>query len=148
MATSSNYRCGYFFPSHFIWAITTCKSLSAATLNSSFPATQSNGSKRTHWIPVNYEQLGADRVILFDFTDKWVYVVEIKGTTTTPVRTPEGHYFAAYKRVSSIARRKLTKTRWKLFKDAGIITNQADAQRRRKLTKTRYEDCVALQKTL
>lgn len=52
-----------------------------------------------------------DRVILFDLSDKYLGVIDIKDTTQTPVRTPDGFHFAAYRRVRGFARRRLVPNR-------------------------------------
>lgn len=100
-----------------------------------------------YYATLNDVYSSGDRVVLFDFTTKWIYVVEIKDTTKTPFRTPQGRYFAAYKRVSGISRRELKTNRLQLFKKAGLITNRADARRRRKLNTASYEEFVTLLNT-
>lgn len=79
-----------------------------------------------------------DRVIFFDLNNKSVGVVEIKDTTQTPVRTPDGLHFAAYRRVRGFARRRLVPNRWKALKAAGLLKRKDDAYLTRKLSKERF----------
>jgi HKD family nuclease len=83
-----------------------------------------------------------DRVVLFDLTNKSVAVFEIKETTRTPQRTPDGIHFAAYRRVRGIPRRKLGPKRWKSLRSVGLIRLKADAYLIRKLSPKRFERFV------
>jgi HKD family nuclease len=80
-----------------------------------------------------------DRVILFDLSDKYLGVIESKDTTQTPVRTPDGFHFAAYRRVRGFARRRLVPNRWKALKAAGLLKRKDDAYVTRKLSKERFD---------
>jgi HKD family nuclease len=80
-----------------------------------------------------------DRVILFDLSDKYLGVIEIKDTTQTPVRTPDGCHFAAYRRVRGFVRRRLVPNRWKALKAAGVLKRKDDAYVTRKLSKERFD---------
>lgn len=79
-----------------------------------------------------------DRVILFDLSDGFLAVIEIKDTTQTPDRTPDGHHFAAYRRLRRFARRRLVKNRWKAIEAAGLLNRKDDAYQTRKLSKKRF----------
>jgi HKD family nuclease len=80
-----------------------------------------------------------DRVILFDLSDKYLGVIEIKDATKTPVRTPDGFHFAAYRRVQGFARRRLVMNRWKALKAAGLVKRKDDAYVTRKMSKVRFD---------
>ncbi len=80
-----------------------------------------------------------DRVILFDLTDKSLGVVEVKDTTKTPVRTPDGYHFAAYRKLRGYTRRRLVPNRWKALKAAGLLRRKDDAYVTRKLSKERFD---------
>ncbi|MBN9519470.1 hypothetical protein J0H58_13260 [bacterium] len=80
-----------------------------------------------------------DRVILFDLSDNFLGLIEIKDTTRTPERTPDGHHFAAYRQVKGFARRRLVKNRWKALKAAGLLRRKDDAYLTRKMAKERFD---------
>jgi hypothetical protein len=65
-------------------------------------------------------------------------VVQIKGTTKTPVRTPDGYYFAAYRKIRRYSRRKLITNRWKALKAAGLLKRRDDAQRTKRLSQQQF----------
>jgi len=77
-------------------------------------------------------------VILFDLSDGFLAVIEIKDTTLTPDRTPYGHPFAAYRRLRRFARCRLVKNSWKAIKTAGLLNRKDDAYQTRKLSKKRF----------
>jgi HKD family nuclease len=79
-----------------------------------------------------------DRVILFDLNDRVLCAVEVKETTRTPVRTPDGFHFAAYRPLRGLARRRLVPSRWDALKAAGLLRRKADAHPTRKLSEGRF----------
>lgn len=97
--------------------------------------------RRGHW----YFSTGqttfrpGDRVALFDTAAGFLELVQIVDATRTPVRTPDGWHFAAYRRVQRVARRKLVPNRWKALKDAGLLKKKGDAFLTRKLSAQTFE---------
>jgi hypothetical protein len=83
-----------------------------------------------------------DRIVLFDLSDRNVVVVEIKETTQTPKRTPDGSHFAAYRRVRGACLRRLVPKRWKSLKLAGLIRLKSDVHMTRKLSAAKFEAFV------
>ncbi len=83
-----------------------------------------------------------DRVVLFDLIGNHVRIVEIKETTETPDKTPDGIFFAAYKENPTFPKRKLIRARWKFLKESQLIKRQSDAQTTRKLSKNKFEAFV------
>ncbi len=80
-----------------------------------------------------------DQVVLSDLSDKYLGVVEIKDTTQTPVRTPDGSHFAAYRKIRGYSRRKLVPNRWKALKAAGLLKRKDDAYVTKRLSKERFD---------
>lgn len=113
-------------------------------------------AKTTNWGKKNYDYFNdaksfkiGDRVVLFDFNSNRIKVVEVTDTTRTPVKTPDGLYFAAHKRVRSIPSRKWSTLRHSSLKRAKLIRSKADAEEEKKLTGKKYDAFVAnLKKTV
>lgn len=84
-----------------------------------------------------------DQAILFDLGSRWLSAVEIVDTTTTPVRTPDGKHFAAYRLIKGIPYRRLVSNRWKSLKSAGLLKRKDDAYRARRLTKEKFDLFIA-----
>ena len=84
-----------------------------------------------------------DRVVLFNLGQKNVSVVEIKETTRTPKRTPDGFHFAAYRSVKGTRLRNLIPKRWKSMKSAGLIRLKGDVHSIRRLSAKKFEAFVA-----
>ena len=80
-----------------------------------------------------------DRILLFDFAACYVQLVEVVDTTRTPIRTPDGQQFTAYRQVAKTHRRKLGQPLWRKLKDSTSITSKSDAQAARKLTSAVFE---------
>jgi HKD family nuclease len=80
-----------------------------------------------------------DLVILFDLIDNSVRAVEIKDTTKTPVRTPDGRHFAACRPVPGFHRRKLVPKRWKELKLAGLLKKKDEAFVKRRISKQDFD---------
>jgi HKD family nuclease len=106
-------------------------------------------SKATNWDKKGFGSFSdakayraGDRVILFDFLDDRIKVVQITDTTRTPVRTPDGVHFAAYKRVPRISLRKWCPSRRASLKIAGLIKGTADAETQTKLNEQQYRAFV------
>jgi hypothetical protein len=74
-----------------------------------------------------------DRIFLFDFAGrrKFVSLVKVKDFTRTPVSTPDGRWFVAYKPLRG-ARRILTKTFWTEYESIGL--KKKSVRRLRRLT--------------
>lgn len=83
-----------------------------------------------------------DRVILFDLKDKVIRIMEIKDTTETPIVTPDGVHFAAYKVVHGIPERKLVANRWRFLKASNLLKRRGDAENTRKLSEGTFEKYV------
>ena len=73
------------------------------------------------WRPIFRD---GDQVILFDLSDKHMEVIEVKDTTKTPGRTPDGSHFAAYRRIKGYSQRRLVPNRWKPLKAAGLLKRE------------------------
>jgi len=91
-------------------------------------------SETTNWDDKRYERFNTggrhpyrmgDQIFLFDFEGKRLSLVQVKDTTRTPIPTPDGRYFVAFKRVRNYSRRFSTKL-WKQLEDVGI--SEEDAQ--------------------
>lgn len=80
-----------------------------------------------------------DRVALFDTTNDFLELIQIVDTTQTPVRTPDGRHFAAYRRLPRVARRKLVPNRWRALKADGLLKLKGDAFLTRKLSERTFE---------
>jgi len=107
-------------------------------------------SETTNWDDKNYWWYSAgvshpykigDRIFLFDFEDKCVRLVEVKGIARTKVRTPDGRHFVAYKPFSRLARR-FSKRLWSAMKDERI--DRKNAHDRRRIHPERAERLKAL----
>lgn len=83
-----------------------------------------------------------DRVVLFDLVDKVIRIVEIKDTTETPVVTPDGVHFAAYRTLSRIPQRRLVANRWRFLKQSQLLKRRGDAGSTRKLSEGTFEQYV------
>lgn len=83
-----------------------------------------------------------DRVVLFDLVDKVIRIVEIKDTTETPVVTPDGVHFAAYRAVRGIPQRRLVANRWRFLKQSQLLKRRGDAGSTRKLSEGTFEQYV------
>lgn len=79
-----------------------------------------------------------DKVIIFDLVANVVSVAEIKDTTETPKKTPDGVHFAAYNQVAKIRTRRLLPNRWRSMKSSGLLRVQGDANATRKLTSKQF----------
>ena len=80
-----------------------------------------------------------DKVILFDLSANHIEAIEIRDTTKTPERTPNGSYFAAYRRIKGCSRRRLVPNRWKALKAAGLLKRKNDAEKPRRLSQERFD---------
>ena len=90
----------------------------------------------------NSSYRNGDRVVLFDLADKVVRPVEILDTTETPVVTPDGVHFAAYRAVRGGKRRRLVPSRWRFLKQSRLLERRGDAASTRKLSEATYERFV------
>jgi HKD family nuclease len=79
-----------------------------------------------------------DRVILFDLGGRLLGVAEIKDTTKTPGRTPDGIHFAAYRWLRGFSHRRLVPNRWKALKAAGLLKRKDEAYVTKKLSKEKF----------
>ena len=79
-----------------------------------------------------------DKAILFDLTAGQIEAIEIRDTTKTPERTPNGSHFAAYHRIRGYSRRRLVPNRWKALKAAGLLKRKIDAEQTRRLSQARF----------
>jgi HKD family nuclease len=80
-----------------------------------------------------------DKVIVFDLSANRIEAIEIKNTTKTPERTPDGSHFAAYRTIKGYARRLLVQNRWKALKAAGLLKRNTDAEHPKRLSKVRFD---------
>jgi HKD family nuclease len=104
-------------------------------------------SENTNWDDRNYiwfsvggphpYQIG-DRIFLFDFTAKRLNLIEVKDITRTPIPTPDGRHFVAYRQVRNYSRRFSIRL-WEQLACEGISekeaqnTRQVDAEIARRL---------------
>lgn len=79
-----------------------------------------------------------DRILIFDFTDDKVKVVEVVDSTRTAVRTPDGVHFVAFRPVRGEKARRLTPAKWKGLKEALGFTRKSEGRIRRKLSPERW----------
>ncbi len=95
-------------------------------------------SETTNWDDRNYDWFSTggphpykigDRIFLFDFPAQRLDLVEVKDITRTPVPTPDGRHFVAYRRVSNYSRRFSSRL-WKQLQSVGI--REKDARHSRK----------------
>jgi HKD family nuclease len=77
-----------------------------------------------------------DRIFLFDFVDKQVRLVEVKGIAHTKVATPDGRYFVAYQPLLRLSRR-FSKQLWSALGSEGI--NGKNAHDRRKVNQSKAD---------
>lgn len=82
------------------------------------------------WKPVY--KIG-DKILLFNFLEKVIQLVEVVDITKTPKRTSDGRHFVAYKISHEIPQRRMTPKRWKSLKQAGLIQRKGDAYFSRKI---------------
>lgn len=114
--------------------------------------TEDHLRKTTNWDAKGYGYFSTggtkynigDRIILFDFTDKWLRVLEVVDITRTPDPTPDGRNFVAWKFVPRISKRKLNDARWKKFIEAGLLAKRSSAKSTRSISKDRYDEFVRL----
>lgn len=83
-----------------------------------------------------------DLVLVFDIKDTSLYVAEIMDTTPTPVRTPDGTHFAAFKRLKKHGLRKLVSNRWKMLKADGLLKRKDDADYTKRISIATFERFV------
>jgi HKD family nuclease len=114
------------------------------------PKTEEVLKETTNWDKKGYSYFSTwkpayrkgERVVLFDLNAKSVLVVQIITTTVTPVRTPDGRHFAAYRKVRGLPRRRLIRSRWQALKASGLLRRKADAYATKRLSAARYERFV------
>jgi hypothetical protein len=75
-----------------------------------------------------------DRVLIFDSPSGYVFGARIIATTRTPILTPDGRHFSAYKRIRGSHRRKIGKPLLKQLREAGLIRRKSDLESQRKVT--------------
>jgi HKD family nuclease len=83
-----------------------------------------------------------DQVVLFDMAHKTIQIVEIMETTETPVMTPDGNHFAAYRTVRGVPERRLVVSRWQFIKKANLLKRRSDALSTRKLSQATFDRYV------
>jgi HKD family nuclease len=112
-------------------------------------ATEDLLAKTTNWDKRGYQYLNdsksykiGDLVIIFDFTSEQIQVAEIVDTTRSPVRTPDGLDFAAYKLARGISVRSWTKSRQASLKSDRLILRKSDAKTNRKLSAKKFDAFV------
>lgn len=97
-------------------------------------------SETTNWDDKKYDWYGTggphpyqigDRIFLFDFTAERLNLVEVKDITRTPISTPAGRHFVAFRRVSNYTRRFSIRL-WKELES--IRVRQKDARDRKKIS--------------
>lgn len=90
-------------------------------------------SETTNWDYKNYTWFGTggphrykigDRIFLFDFAIQRLEFVEVKDITRTPIPTPDGRHFVAFRRVSNYSRRFSIRL-WKELESIGIRKKDA-----------------------
>lgn len=105
------------------------------------PATNQAVCEETNWDRKGYEWYAignhsiksGDRVLLFDFTIRKLYVVEVKSSTRLSRHTPDGRFFIAYKRVRRISEQAITAALWRRLREEGLIKKKDDVYIRRPL---------------
>lgn len=112
-------------------------------------STEAHLAKTTNWDKKRYLHcVGAksfqtgDRAVLFDFESCFVRIIEIIDTLRSPLRTPDGVYFAAYRFDKKIPLRRWTKSRRESLKAAGLISGIDDAYQERKLTPKKFQEFI------
>ena len=71
-----------------------------------------------------------DRIVLFEFHDRRVRLVEVRDIARTKVATPDGRHFVAYRPLFKLTRR-FSKKLWAALESVGI--DLKNARNRRKL---------------
>jgi hypothetical protein len=103
-------------------------------------------SRTTDWDRRGYEYFSTwrpsfrrgDRVVLFDLDAGRLQGIENKDTEKIPVRTADGYYFAAYRNIRGLSRRRLVPNRWKALKAAGLLRRKIDAESTRRLSQEKF----------
>lgn len=72
--------------------------------------------------PIGFKQ--GDRILLFDLETDTIGVYEVKGIVRVSYRTPDGYHFVAYKKMPTLALRRLTPRRWRVLGRAGFRKSQ------------------------
>jgi hypothetical protein len=80
-----------------------------------------------------------DRILLFEFNEGVVYMVEVVDTTEAPSSTPNGKYFTAFRQVANTHRRRMGRRMWQKLKASSSIVRKTDAQKERKLTRATFD---------
>jgi HKD family nuclease len=102
----------------------------------------------TDWGRRGYEYFNApaerynkrDRVILFDFTIKQVFLVEVIDFTRTPIATPDGRHFVAYRKLRGTRARRMVPTLWSALREAGLLASKTAAISDRKLSVKQWDE--------
>ncbi|HLM72655.1 MAG TPA: phospholipase D-like domain-containing protein, partial [Polyangiaceae bacterium] len=102
----------------------------------------------TDWGKRGYEYFNAaaerynkrDRIIFFDFTVDQIFIVEVIDLTRTPIATPDGRHFVAYRKLRGTKARRMVPTLWSAFRESGLLTSKAAARSDRKLSLKQWDE--------
>jgi HKD family nuclease len=103
------------------------------------------GKKGWRWYCSPNHQFGpGDRILLFDFTIKQLYLAQV--TDTVECHTPDGTHFVAFRRLSGFHWRKMIPALWTTLKDDNVVTSKKRALPRRPLGKAGHTAILRLLK--
>lgn len=99
-------------------------------------ATEDLLDRITDWDKKGFETLSTftshiragDHAVMFDFQAKRMSLVEIMDQVETPIRTPDGRHFIAYKAARSSSSRRLSPSLWRLLREKQIVKGQTAAR--------------------
>jgi HKD family nuclease len=102
-------------------------------------ATERLVEEQTSWDEKGYNWFAAGRhpyrvgdvLLFFDFLNRDVSLVRIKGITRTSKPTKNGRHFVAYKPIQGFAWRRMTANWWRTMKSKRLLRNLSDARSRR-----------------
>jgi len=80
-----------------------------------------------------------DRILFFDFLSGYVHLEEVVATTRTPIRTPDGRQFTAYRQVAGSHQRKLKRSLWRNLRASSSGLSKGDVQVAKKMTQAEFE---------
>jgi len=95
-------------------------------------------SEKTDWDDKNYDWMSTGgshkfklghRILLFDFVDRRLQLMEVRGIARTSVPTPDGRHFVAYSPVPRLKLRRFSKTLWKALEAEKINSEKAKIRR-------------------
>lgn len=81
-----------------------------------------------------------DRVLLFDFNENELWLIEIKETSTSPVVTPDGRHFVAYARIRGTKKYHFSVGLWARLRNEKLVSSKSAAHRRSEITEDKWDE--------